>query len=101
MGPGVATRGSWILSLLSGYLPEHVPRPAADDTPVLKLLLAGGGTGLSHRAFDLQTEMGYDSDHPRALGEVGKVGVAIDSIDDMRVLLSGFPLDIVMELLAH
>jgi methylmalonyl-CoA mutase N-terminal domain/subunit len=57
-----------------------------------QLLLAGGGTGLSC-AFDLPTQMGYDSDHPRALGEVGKVGVAIDSIDDMRVLLSGLPLD--------
>jgi methylmalonyl-CoA mutase N-terminal domain/subunit len=57
-----------------------------------RLLLAGGGTGLSC-AFDLPTQMGFDSDHPRALGEVGKVGVAIDSIDDMRVLLSGLPLD--------
>jgi len=57
-----------------------------------KLLLAGGGTGLSC-AFDLPTQMGYDSDHPRAQGEVGKVGVAIDSIDDMRVLLAGLPLD--------
>src|SRR5580704_1015682 len=56
------------------------------------LLLAGGGTGLSC-AFDLPTQMGYDSDHPRAEGEVGKVGVAIDSIDDMRVLLEGLPLD--------
>ncbi|MGH9056814.1 MAG: acyl-CoA mutase large subunit family protein [Acidimicrobiales bacterium] len=57
-----------------------------------KLLLAGGGTGLSC-AFDLPTQMGYDSDHPRALGEVGKVGVAIDSIDDMKALLAGLPLD--------
>ena len=57
-----------------------------------RLLLAGGGTGLSC-AFDLPTQMGFDSDHPRAEGEVGKVGVAIDSIDDMRVLLSGLPLD--------
>jgi methylmalonyl-CoA mutase, N-terminal domain len=57
-----------------------------------KLLLAAGGTGLSC-AFDLPTQMGYDSDHPRAEGEVGKVGVAIDSIDDMRVLLDGLPLD--------
>jgi methylmalonyl-CoA mutase N-terminal domain/subunit len=57
-----------------------------------RLLLAGGGTGLSC-AFDLPTQMGYDSDHPRAAGEVGKVGVAIDSIDDMRLLLAGLPLD--------
>jgi methylmalonyl-CoA mutase N-terminal domain/subunit len=59
-----------------------------------KLLLAGGGTGLSC-AFDLPTQMGYDSDHPRAEGEIGKVGVAIDSIDDMRLLLGGLPLDVV------
>jgi methylmalonyl-CoA mutase, N-terminal domain len=57
-----------------------------------KLLLDGGGTGLSC-AFDLPTQMGYDSDNPRAEGEVGKVGVAIDSLDDMRILLEGLPLD--------
>ena len=57
-----------------------------------KQLLAGGGTGLSC-AFDLPTQMGYDSDHPRSEGEVGKVGVAIDSIDDMRILLDGIPVD--------
>jgi methylmalonyl-CoA mutase, N-terminal domain len=57
-----------------------------------KFGLAGGQTGLSC-AFDLPTQMGYDSDHPRAEGEVGKVGVAIDSIEDMRTLLSGIPLD--------
>jgi methylmalonyl-CoA mutase N-terminal domain/subunit len=57
-----------------------------------RLLLAGGGTGLSC-AFDLPTQMGYDSDHPRAEGEVGKVGVAIDSIDDMRILLADLPLE--------
>ena len=57
-----------------------------------KLLLASGSTGLSC-AFDLPTQMGYDSDHPRAEGEVGKVGVAIDSIDDMRLLLADLPLD--------
>src|SRR5438874_7911952 len=57
-----------------------------------KLLLANGSTGLSC-AFDLPTQMGYDSDHPRAEGEVGKVGVAISSIEDMRLLLAGLPLD--------
>ena len=55
-------------------------------------LLNAGQTGLSC-AFDLPTQMGYDSDHPRAEGEVGKVGVAIDSLDDMRALLQGLPLD--------
>ena len=57
-----------------------------------KFLLEAGQTGLSC-AFDLPTQMGYDSDHPRAEGEVGKVGVAISSIDDMRLLLAGLPLD--------
>jgi methylmalonyl-CoA mutase N-terminal domain/subunit len=57
-----------------------------------KFLLGAGQTGLSC-AFDLPTQMGYDSDHPRAEGEVGKVGVAIDSLDDMRRLLDGIPLD--------
>ncbi|HEY8081682.1 MAG TPA: methylmalonyl-CoA mutase family protein, partial [Acidimicrobiales bacterium] len=57
-----------------------------------KFLLGAGQTGLSC-AFDLPTQMGYDSDHPRAEGEVGKVGVAISSIDDMRLLLAGLPLD--------
>ncbi len=54
-------------------------------------LLAAGGHGLSV-AFDLPTQMGYDSDDPVAHGEVGKVGVAIDSIDDMRTLFDGIPL---------
>ncbi|MDQ1425143.1 MAG: methylmalonyl-CoA mutase, N-terminal domain [Acidimicrobiaceae bacterium] len=55
-------------------------------------LLKAGQTGLSC-AFDLPTQMGYDSDHPRADGEVGRVGVAIDTIDDMRRLLHELPLD--------
>jgi methylmalonyl-CoA mutase N-terminal domain/subunit len=57
-----------------------------------KFLLEAGQTGLSC-AFDLPTQMGYDSDHPRAEGEVGKVGVAIDSLADMRLLLKDLPLD--------
>jgi methylmalonyl-CoA mutase N-terminal domain/subunit len=56
-----------------------------------KMLLASGSTGLSC-AFDLPTQMGYDSDHPRAEGEVGRVGVAIDSVEDMQRLLAGLPL---------
>src|SRR6476469_4381224 len=55
-------------------------------------LIAAGTSGLSV-AFDLPTQMGYDSDDPVAEGEVGKVGVAIDSVDDMRRLLDGIPLD--------
>jgi methylmalonyl-CoA mutase N-terminal domain/subunit len=57
-----------------------------------RYLLEHGQTGLSV-AFDLPTQMGYDSDHPRSEGEVGKTGVAIDSIDDMRRLFEGLPLD--------
>ena len=55
-------------------------------------LIDAGTTGLSV-AFDLPTQMGYDSDSPIASGEVGKVGVAIDSIEDMRILFDGIPLD--------
>ncbi len=65
---------------------------AADTNRRFKYLLDAGQTGLS-TAFDLPTQMGYDSDHPMAAGEVGKVGVAIDSLDDMRSLLDGLPLD--------
>ena len=57
-----------------------------------KFLLAAGQTGLSC-AFDLPTQMGYDADHVRAEGEVGKVGVAITSLEDMRLLLAGLPLE--------
>jgi methylmalonyl-CoA mutase N-terminal domain/subunit len=57
-----------------------------------KDLLEAGQTGLSV-AFDLPTQMGLDSDHPLAAGEVGKVGVAIDSIEDMKMLFDGIPLD--------
>jgi methylmalonyl-CoA mutase N-terminal domain/subunit len=57
-----------------------------------KLLLDKGQTGLS-TAFDLPTQMGIDSDDARALGEVGRVGVAIDTVEDMHVLLAGLPLD--------
>ncbi|MFF9221604.1 acyl-CoA mutase large subunit family protein [Streptomyces viridosporus] len=55
--------------------------------------LVGAGTGGLSVAFDLPTQMGYDSDEPLARGEVGKVGVAIDSIQDMRTLFQGLPLD--------
>ena len=65
---------------------------AADTNARFRALLAAGQTGLSV-AFDLPTQMGLDSDDPLARGEVGKVGVAIDSIDDMRTLFAGIPLD--------
>ena len=65
---------------------------AAESNARYRYLLDQGVTGLSV-AFDLPTQMGYDSDHPLAQGEVGKVGVAIDSIDDMAQLFAGIPLD--------
>jgi methylmalonyl-CoA mutase len=54
--------------------------------------LAAGGQGVSV-AFDLATHRGYDSDHPRVVGDVGKAGVAVDSVEDMKVLFDGIPLD--------
>jgi methylmalonyl-CoA mutase N-terminal domain/subunit len=65
---------------------------AEETNTRFKLLLDAGQTGLS-TAFDLPTQMGYDSDHPMAAGEVGRVGVAIDTLSDMRKLLDGIPLD--------
>src|SRR5438445_2061250 len=67
---------------------------AKETNARFRYLLDHGQTGLSI-AFDLPTQMGLDSDHPRAEGEVGKTGVAIDSVEDMRTLLNGIPLDAV------
>ena len=65
---------------------------AAESNSRYRYLLSQGTTGLSV-AFDLPTQIGYDSDHPMAHGEVGRVGVAIDSIEDMRILFDRIPLD--------
>src|SRR6476469_10113681 len=65
---------------------------AAESNKRYRHLLAQGVTGLSV-AFDLPTQIGYDSDHSLAAGEVGRVGVAIDSIEDMAELFDGIPLD--------
>src|SRR5688500_5990425 len=65
---------------------------AKDTNARFKFLLEHGQTGLS-TAFDFPTLMGYDSDHPRSEGEVGKTGVAISSLADMEVLFDGIPLD--------
>jgi methylmalonyl-CoA mutase N-terminal domain/subunit len=65
---------------------------AEESNERYKYLLAQGQTGLSI-AFDLPTQIGYDSDHPLAAGEVGKVGVAVDSLEDMETLFAGIPLD--------
>ncbi|ERI05921.1 acyl-CoA mutase large subunit family protein [Aneurinibacillus aneurinilyticus] len=65
---------------------------AEETNKRFKYLLEQGQTGLSC-AFDLPTQIGYDSDDPMSTGEVGKVGVAIDSLEDMEILLDGIPLD--------
>src|SRR5438093_13394310 len=65
---------------------------AAETNARFRYLLDHGQTGLS-TAFDMPTLMGHDSDHPRSLGEVGREGVAIDSLDDMETLFEGIPLD--------
>ncbi|HWA37422.1 MAG TPA: methylmalonyl-CoA mutase family protein, partial [Burkholderiales bacterium] len=65
---------------------------AEESNAFFRETLAGGGQGVSV-AFDLATHRGYDSDHPRVVGDVGKAGVAIDSVEDMKILFGGIPLD--------
>jgi methylmalonyl-CoA mutase len=65
---------------------------AEDSNAFYRANLAAGQMGLSV-AFDLATHRGYDSDHPRVVGDVGKAGVAIDSVEDMKILFDGIPLD--------
>src|SRR5690242_16810167 len=84
--PTMYTSRPWTMRQYAGF------GTAAESNARYRQLLAHGTTGLSV-AFDLPTQMGYDSDAPIAHGEVGKVGVAIDSIDDMRVLFNEIPLD--------
>jgi methylmalonyl-CoA mutase N-terminal domain/subunit len=72
---------------------QYAGMATAEETNArFRYLLEHGQTGLSI-AFDLPTQVGYDSDHPRAEGEVGRTGVAIDSVEDMARLLDGIPLD--------
>ncbi len=65
---------------------------AEESNAFYRQTLAGGGQGISV-AFDLATHRGYDSDHPRVTGDVGKAGVAIDSVEDMKILFDGIPLE--------
>jgi methylmalonyl-CoA mutase len=65
---------------------------AEESNAFYRKALAAGGQGVSV-AFDLATHRGYDSDHPRVSGDVGKAGVAIDSVEDMKILFDGIPLD--------
>jgi methylmalonyl-CoA mutase N-terminal domain/subunit len=76
----------WTIRQYAGYA------TAKESNERYRYLLAHGGTGLS-MAFDLPTQLGLDSDDPRCLGEVGRTGVAIDTIDDMRTAFDGIPLD--------
>jgi methylmalonyl-CoA mutase N-terminal domain/subunit len=84
--PSMYTGRPWTMRQYAGF------GTARESNERYKQLLDAGTMGLSV-AFDLPTQMGYNSDHPLAHGEVGKVGVAIDSIEDMRVLFDGIPLD--------
>ena len=76
----------WTLRQYSGF------STAEDSNAFYRKNLAAGQMGLSI-AFDLATHRGYDSDHPRVEGDVGKAGVAIDSVEDMKILFDGIPLD--------
>jgi len=76
----------WTVRQYAGY------STAEESNAFYRRNLAAGQTGLSI-AFDLPTHRGYDSDHPRVVGDVGKAGVAIDSIEDMKILFDGIPLD--------
>ncbi len=84
--PTMYTGRPWTMRQYAGF------GTATESNRRYHQLIDAGTTGLSV-AFDLPTQMGHDSDAPLAHGEVGKVGVAIDSIDDMRVLFDGIPLD--------
>ncbi|MGY3680247.1 acyl-CoA mutase large subunit family protein [Streptomyces sp. TE33382] len=84
--PTMYTGRPWTMRQYAGF------GTATESNARYQQLIANGTMGLSV-AFDLPTQMGHDSDAPIASGEVGKVGVAIDSLDDMRVLFGGIPLD--------
>ena len=76
----------WTMRQYAGYA------SAKESNERYRYLLRNGSTGLS-MAFDLPTQLGLDSDDPRCLGEVGRTGVAIDTIDDMRTAFDEIPLD--------
>jgi len=80
------TNQPWTIRQYAGFA------TARESNEFYRKNLAAGQTGLSV-AFDLATHRGYDSDHPRVAGDVGKAGVAIDSVEDMKILFDGIPLD--------
>ncbi len=83
--PGMYTSRLWTMRQYAGF------GTAEETNERFRTLLEAGQTGLSV-AFDLPTQMGYDSDHPQALGEVGRVGVAVSTVDDLAALFRGIPL---------
>jgi methylmalonyl-CoA mutase N-terminal domain/subunit len=83
---GMYREQTWTMRQYAGYA------SAKESNERYRYLLSKGTTGLS-MAFDLPTQLGLDSDNPRSLGEVGRTGVAIDTIDDMRTAFEGIPLD--------
>jgi methylmalonyl-CoA mutase len=84
--PTMYTVRPWTIRQYAGF------STAEDSNAFYRQSLAAGGQGVSV-AFDLATHRGYDSDHPRVTGDVGKAGVAIDSVEDMKILFDGIPLD--------
>ena len=84
--PAMYTERLWTMRQYAGF------GTAEETNARFRLLLDAGQSGLS-TAFDLPTQMGYDSDHPMAAGEVGRVGVAIDTVEDLHDLFRGIPLD--------
>lgn len=84
--PGQYRNRLWTMRQYAGF------GSARESNQRFRYLLSKGTTGLSV-AFDLPTQIGFDSDHPQAKGEVGRVGVAIDSLEDMEALFEGIPLD--------
>ncbi|MEK6625092.1 MAG: methylmalonyl-CoA mutase family protein, partial [Bdellovibrionota bacterium] len=80
------TKKPWTIRQYAGF------STAEESNAFYRKALQDGGQGISV-AFDLATHRGYDSDHPRVKGDVGKAGVAIDSVEDMKILFKGIPLD--------
>ncbi len=84
--PSMYASRPWTIRQYAGF------STAEDSNDFYRKALAAGGQGISV-AFDLPTHRGYDSDHPRVTGDVGKTGVAVDTVEDMKILFGGIPLD--------
>ena len=84
--PTMYVNQPWTIRQYAGF------STAEESNAFYRRNLAAGQKGLSV-AFDLATHRGYDSDHPRVVGDVGKAGVAIDTLEDMKILFDGIPLD--------